>query len=203
MLSQQQLSALTILFRVGASDASVALARWLGRPAKISVEKIEQLELQDATNVLGTADAPVAACVMTMLGRVTGHLIMAFDNESGLCLADLLLSQPSGTAHEWGEVEKSAALETANIIGCAYLNALSRFFHDAEATHELVPTPPRFTQDYAQSILQFALMNQAIASDVVFLTRTEFRIDDAPVSWKLLFVPDSDCLPSLKEMLAV
>ena len=30
-----------------------------------------------------------------------------------------------GTATEWGELEQSAAMETTNIVGCAYLNALA------------------------------------------------------------------------------
>jgi hypothetical protein len=50
--------------------------------------------------------------------------------------------------------------------------------------------------------MQFALMNQAAATDVVFLTRTEFRIGDSPVNCNLLFVPDANCLSTLREMLS-
>jgi hypothetical protein len=44
-------------------------------------------------------------------------------------------------------------------------------------------------------------MNQAAASDVVFLTRTEFRIEGAPVQCDLLLVPDAESLSQLREML--
>ena len=40
-----------------------------------------------------------------------------------------------------------------------------------------------------------------MASDLVFLTRTEFRIEGAPVNWNLLFVPDAESLATLTEML--
>jgi chemotaxis protein CheC len=158
----------------------LALSRWLGRPSRISVEQVEQVPLSAATEVLGNQEDAVCACVMTLNGRVTGELMLAFDDVSGLALADLLLGNRTGTATQWGELEQSAALETANIIGCAYLNSLARCFPETDgASDELVPSPPKFVRDFAESLMEFALMNQAMTSDVVFLTRTEFRVDGA------------------------
>ena len=202
MLTEQQLVALTILFRHGADDASAALSKWLGRPARISVEQVEQVTFDQVGELLASPESAICACVMAMRGRVTGQLILAFDDASGLALADLLLSQSVPTATSWGEVEQSAALETANIVGCAYLNALARFFHDGDASsHELVPTPPRFVRDFAASLLEFAVMNQAQVSDLLFLTRTEFSVEGSPVNWSLLFVPDAEWFSALREML--
>ncbi len=201
MLTTQQLAALTELFRAGAAEATAALSRWLGRPARVTVERVEQLALCDATEVLGDSEAPIAACVMAMHGGLTGQLILAFDDASGLSLADLLLSNPPGTSTTWNEVERSAAQETANIVGCAYLNSLTRSFSDAAAAHEVLPTPPRFTRDYPQALLQFALMNQATTSDVVFLTETQFHIDGSPVNWNLLFIPDATGVPQMESLI--
>jgi chemotaxis protein CheC len=204
MLADEQLAALTTLFRHGSDDASLALSRWLGRHSRILIEQVEQVPLSEATEVLGAAESPVCFCAMTLKGRVTGELILAFDDASGLALADLLLGNPFGTSTEWGEVEQSAALETANIIGCAYLNSLARCFPETgDESKDLVPTPPKFARDFAESLMQFALMNQAMASDLAFLTRTEFRIEDAPVNCNLLFIPDAQCLTTLREMLPV
>src|SRR5262245_40320426 len=111
MLTEQQLADLTTLFRHGSDDASVALSRWLGRSARISVEQVEQVPLSEATAVLGDADGPMCFCAMALEGRLTGELILAFDDDSGLALADLLLERPVGSATAWGEVEQSAALE--------------------------------------------------------------------------------------------
>lgn len=202
MLPDQQLRTLTILFRAGSDEASAALSKWLGRPSRISVEQVEQVPLADATEVLGDQESPVCSCSMTLNGRLSGQLILVFDDVSGMALADLLLDNPVGTSSEWGEIQKSAALETANIIGCAYLNSLSRCVPDAESwSPEMLPSPPRFTRDFAEAVMEFALMNQAMASDLVFLTRTEFRIENSPVNCNLLFVPDADCLLSLREFL--
>src|SRR5689334_865993 len=150
MLSQRQLSDLTRLFQHGSDDASRALSTWLSKPARVSVERVEQLALADATTVLGDEDAPICACSMGLRGRCTGQLILAFDDKSGLELADILLGRRSGASADWGPVEESAALETANIVGCAYLNSLSRDFPDRGSdSQELLPSPPRFTRDFA------------------------------------------------------
>jgi len=200
MLTEQQLTALTVLFRHGADDASDALSKWLGKHSEITIEQIEEIPLAEATNVLGDPDAPACACSMGLRGRFTGQLVMVFDDPSGFALADVLLNQPVGTSTGWGEVEQSAALETANIIGCAYLNALARSFRTGNE-QEMLPTPPRFVRDYAASLMQFILMDQAMASDHVFLTRTEFRIEGEQVGWSLLFVPDAQSASALREVL--
>jgi chemotaxis protein CheC len=203
MLTDRQLADLTTLFCRGSDDASGALARWLGRPARISVEEVEQVPLSEATAVLGEGEGPVCFCAMALEGRLTGELILAFDDASGLALADVLLERPVGTATEWGELEQSAALETANIIGCAYLNALARSFRPGDGAEvELLPSPPRFIRDFAPSLMEFALMNQAVVSEFVFLTRTEFHIEATPVDCNLLFVPDMASLDALRELLA-
>ena len=132
-----------------------------------------------------------------------GELILAFDDASGLALADLLLERRVGAATEGGEVEMSAALETANIIGCVYLNALARAFPESDAGgQELLPSPPRFARDFAESLMECALMDQATVSDFAFLTRTEFHIEETPVNCNLLFVPDGPSLCALQELLS-
>lgn len=203
MLSESQLAALSELFRHGSDDASAALSRWLNRPARISIESVEQLPLSEATNELGDPERPVCCCAMRLQGPLAGQLLLIADDSSGLALADLLLGQPIGTATEWGELERSASLETANIIGCAYLNALARCLPAAGAdAPELLPSPPQFARDFAESVLQFALMDQAMTSDMVFLTRTAFEIEGAPVNCNLLFVPSAECLRALRESLS-
>jgi chemotaxis protein CheC len=200
MLTDSQLKALISVFRHAEDEASTALTNWLGKPACISIESIAQLPLAKATTVLGSPESPICACAMAMFGGMTGQLVLVFDDASGLGLADLLLGKPIGTSGTWGELEQSAAMETTNIIGCAYLNALVHIL-PSSARAELMPSPPRFVRDFAESLMEFALMNQAIASDMVFLTRTEFQIEGAPMNWSLLFVPDAESLQTLGKIL--
>jgi chemotaxis protein CheC len=199
MLNESQLAALTRLFGHGSEDASAALSRWLGRPARVLISQIKEVPLADAAEVLGDPELPVCFCAMSLRGALTGELILAMNDVSGQALADLLLGREMGASNSWGEVEISAALETANIIGCAYLNALTHVLPEGS---ELLPSPPRFARDFAESLMEFAVMSQASVSDTVILTRTEFQIAESPVDCHLLLVPDPDSVTALQGMLA-
>jgi len=201
LLDARQLAALESSFHQGSADASQALAKWIDRPSVVEIDSLEQLPLEAATGLLEAGDEPICFCAAEMNGLLTGELILAFDDASGLALADMLLDRRSGTTGEWTEMATSAALETTNILCCAYLNSLSRSFSQTVESPELLPSPPKFSHEFAESLLEFALMGQAIASDQVILARTRFEIDATPVNWTLLFVPDARSMSRLRELL--
>ena len=200
-LTNSQIERLTKLFQQGAEEASRALSIWLGRHANVFVDRLEELSFEAATTSLGPADATMCACVMALTGGITGQIMFCFDDRSGLSLCDQLLGRDR-VSFEWGEIETSSAMETANIVGCAYLNSLSVAFPALSKSileiggpsHAWLPSPPQFVRDYAASILQFAVMNQAVEFETVLLAQTRFQIDDTPVAWRLLLIPDSSSL---------
>jgi hypothetical protein len=42
--------------------------------------------------------------------------------------------------------------------------------------------------------MQFALMDQALEFDLAILAKTSFTIEEKPVRWNLLFIPDGGSL---------
>lgn len=196
--TEKQLGLVRAAFHRGADHASEALTRWIDRPAHVAFDAFEQLALDDAMNVLGPENEPICCCTSAMSGLLTGHLVLAFDDASGLALADMLLGQERGTATEWNELETSAALETCNIVCCAYLNALLQVLgHEGDEPGELLPSPPHFARDFAASLLEFTLMEQLVTGDNVLLARTHFQIDGAPVEWTFLLVPSPESMSKL------
>ena len=200
-LTANELAVIEATFHRGASEASAALAAWIGKPSVVEVDSVEQLPLEEATGLLATGDEPVCFCSTEIGGCLAGEMILVFDDASGLALADMLLAHPHGTAQAWTEMATSAALETTNILCCAYLNSLSRSLGSSAGSPELLPAPPRFSRDYGESLLECAFMGQAIASDQVILTRTRFVIDGVPLAWTLLFVPDAESMVRLPELI--
>ena len=200
-LTPSQLNRLEAAFKVGAADASTAMATWLGVPSLITIESVEQKPTADAVELLGGPDDVVCFCAMDLTGALTGHLVLSFDDVSGLSLADLLLSQSTGTSAEWTEVEQSAALETHNIIGCAYLNTLAKQLPSSGNELELIPSPPSFHRDFAESLLEAVLMGQATASDSIFVAQARFELRGQPLNWTLLFVPDAPSMQTLQTLL--
>jgi chemotaxis protein CheC len=201
MLDSKQIAALTSLLRQGSENASQMLAKWIGKPAVIEINSLEQIPLEDAAELLSADDEPMCFCSSEIEGLLTGELILAFDDASGLALADMLLDQPAGTSQEWNELATSAALETTNILGCSYLNSMSASFSSSAGSAELLPSPPIFTRDFAPSLLEFALMGQALSSEEIILAKTCFEIGGSPATWTLLLIPDGPSMSRLPGLL--
>ena len=185
-LSQQQ-----EIFRHAAVEASAALSKWLGRPTTIAINKVAALPLPEAVGMLGAGDAPLVACAMHITGPFTGLLVLTCDDASGLALAEMILAGAGGSDGEWGDLQQSALVETANIIGCAYLNTVARPTVSGGAD-AIMPSPPWFVRDYAATVMESIVMTQATSSDTVFLTHSDFLIEGSPVTWSLIFVPEAD-----------
>jgi chemotaxis protein CheC len=201
--TSDQLERLTQAFHHGAATASDALQRWLAVTALISIDSVDECPLDMATGVLAQLGDTVGMCVMHMEGSLTGQMILAFDDASGLCLGDLLLGNPPGTATEWGEVEISSALESMNILGSAYLNGMSQSLSRGRGESvSLIPSPPAFFRDFAESLLQSAFMEQAIAGSHVLFAHARFELEGRPLNWTFLLIPDPPSLMKLSGILA-
>jgi chemotaxis protein CheC len=209
ILTETQCRLIWMIFERGAESASLALSKWLAEDVRLSISRVEQVELAEAAMVLGPPETLVAACSMGLSGPLSGTILLIFEDRAGLALVDLLIHQPVGTAVSWGELEQSAAQETTNIVGCAYLNALAAHLPGAltrngPAGDELVPTPPTFFHEFAGSLLEFALMDQAIELDRVLLIHTAFTSSrqGLNLNWTLLFIPDPPSLQALAAALS-
>ena len=191
-LSDRQLQKLTAVFSQGGESASQAMSKWLRSDVVLTTDEVRQCHPSEATTLLGPQDELITACVLDLAGGIEGKLVLAFDDASGLALTDLLLNRPAGTAVEWTAIEESAAAETANILGCAYLNELSRQLPTGTGSDEIVPSPPELQHDYAGCLVQSLLMDQLIASDDVLVIVTELTRNSTKLSWHMLLLPDPE-----------
>ncbi len=182
---------LVAILRQAADEASSALSKWLGRATTITVKDVAEVPIGEAAVALGSGDEVLCVCAMHVEGDMPGVLALATSDASGLALADLLLGRPAGTAVEWGDLERSAAAETTNIIGCAYLNAVATQAAAGSAESRLIPSPPWFVRDYPESVMGSIAMTQASATDGVFLTKTVFGVEGTAIRCSLVFVPQS------------
>lgn len=208
-LNPQQLEKLSSLIEVGAAEASRALSTWLGRNVNVQVEHLREVSLESAVEQLGPSAEVACACCMRVTGDLSGQLLFGFDDRSGLILCDTLLSRDAAS-ETWGELEISSAMETTNIVGCAFLNSLADIFPKREHSNDpienstdstWIPSPPIFIRDFAAAIMQFALQDQASEFDSVLVAQTKFTIDGTPIRWQLLLIPDANVLVHLAETL--
>lgn len=200
--SPRQIALLSEALHRGVADSAAALETWLAAPASVTIEAVDQCSLEDATQVLGDDGDVVCMCIMQMEGALTGQLLLAFDDASGLTLADLLLSRSLGTSANWNDLEISAALETMNIVGSAYLNGIAEMLAARSDTPiSLIPTPPQFLRDFVESLLQTAFVEQAATGRYIVFARTRFELREQPLRWTFLLIPDPVSLSRLTESL--
>jgi chemotaxis protein CheC len=136
ILTDAQRHLLRIIFDRGAEGASQALSKWLAEEVHLAVSEVELVELEQAAELLGPADSVVAACIMGLTGRLTGLILLVFEDRSGFALLDLLLHQPIGTTTAWGELEQSGAKERDG-------NNFPIFLKYAINSQDRSPTPRR------------------------------------------------------------
>lgn len=173
-------------FRAAAGLASESLSKWLSRPVTITVEQVEAIPLEQAIGLLEEQEGTICGCAMGISGSLQGILVLLCEDDAGLALAAMLLGREPSADDEWGDLEQSAVVETTNIIGCAYLNAMA---DSTDSPMAAMPSPPWFLRDFAPAVMQSIVMAQPLTSETVFLTRTEFSIEGSPARCSLVFVP--------------
>jgi chemotaxis protein CheC len=182
--SSKQLDVLHHLFASATQEASTAMCRWTDGLITLTLDEVREIPLEDVSGELNLGDDLLTMVVLSLEGPIGGEMILTFDEVNGRQLVATLLSRPTGDDPRWTDLEKSALTETGNILGCAYVNAITRLID-----HELVPSAPYFIQDYGASVLEQALMVQALTSDQVLVCRTGFHKQGAELNWRVLFIP--------------
>lgn len=181
-----ELELLNQLFSCATHDASAAMCRWTDGLIRLALDEVREIPLPEVCCELNVGDDLLTMVVLELFGEMSGAMILAFDEVNGRQLAAALLNRQVDPAQPWSELEKSALTETGNILGCAYMNALSRLID-----RELVPSPPYFLQDFGASVLQQAIFAQVDSGDEVLVCRTRFERQGENLNWHVIFVPSN------------
>ena len=179
-----KLALLHQLFASATHDASAAMCRWTDGLIRLSLDEVREIPLDQVCAELNLGEDLLTMVVLSLEGDVGGQMILTFDEANGRQLAASLLGRPVSDSAQWSEMEKSALTETGNILGCAYMNALTRLIGI-----ELIPSAPYFIQDYGASVLEQALVVQAMTCDQALICRTGFHRQDEELDWRVLFIP--------------
>lgn len=184
------------LFASATQSASRSLHDWTSGAISLSLEEVQELPIEEVSSQLADGDDMLTIIVLTLEGDLGGQIILTFDNENGREMAAMLLNREPGTEEQWSPLEISALKETGNILACAYVHSISELIDE-----NLVPSPPHFVQDFGTSVLQQAVMAQAMVCDRVLVCSTSFRRNAAELNWRVFFVPDHNLLSEIHNTL--
>lgn len=186
------------VFQPATEHASNALRRWTNGHIGLAIDDVDERPLDELGAVLQDQNELLTIVVMNVTGCMGGQLILTFSDHNARRLVELLLNRSVGTLDKWGELESSALRETGNIIASAYLTRISELVKVS-----LLPSAPCVVRDYGGSVLQQAVLPQAINEEQVLLCRTRVVKKGEPVCWDMFFVPSSELLAALREGAAV
>ena len=172
------------LFSSATHDASAAMCSWTNGLINVALNDVREIPLEEVSTELNIDDDLLTMVVLTLRGELGGTLILVFDDVNGRQLAASLLRREVAITPDWTELEKSALTETGNILGCAYINALTRLLGK-----DVVPSPPYFIQDYGISVIEQAIMEQAQTTNSMLLCDIRFQRRDEDLAWRVVFVP--------------
>ncbi len=170
-LDDKQLDALREVANIGAAHAATGMSQITERTTMISVPEIKMLHLESVHQLVGGASDVVVAVTMQILGDLTGRIVLMLPDEDAHRLCDLLLHREPGTTNALAELERAALQETANIVGGAYMNAMSDFLGMM-----LLLSVPGTIVDRAEEVLTVKSFDLTPENAFVLCVETEFGI---------------------------
>ncbi len=183
--TREELESFRRIFIGGAEEASEVMTRWTARKIHLRIDRVQRLLPEQVADELKLKDEILTMIVLGFEGEVGATFLLMFDERQGRCLAARLARTALVLDQPWSDLEKSALMETGNILACAYLNVMT----DTLGA-EVRLTEPFFVQDYGASVIEQAVLEQAAEADHVLLCETSFECANEPVSWRFLLIPD-------------
>jgi chemotaxis protein CheC len=176
-----QLDALRELANIGSGTAATALSSMIARSVDISVPTALALPLADMVDALGEPDAVVTSVVLPVVGDLDAIAVLLFSPEDAAALCELLGVDVDS------DVGISALAEIGNILGTAYIGALSTM-----TALELEPRPPMTTTDMLGAIVSSVLAAGAQENDTALLLDSQLTVDGAECSLTFMLAPSGD-----------
>jgi chemotaxis protein CheC len=194
-LKPSQLDALREVANIGAGHAATALSQLTDRRIMISVPEVTVARWDEVPAFWNPQDQ-VAAVWMLMMGNLTGRtaFVLPFDNAKQLC--SFLLHRDPSPDSVLSEMEESTLKETGNILGGAYLNALSSFLGMM-----LLPSVPDLVVNESAAVFEPVAAEETDERAMIIRAATEFRFDELEhdLVGHYILLPDAGSVQAILE----
>jgi chemotaxis protein CheC len=172
-----ELDALREVANIGSSTAATALSSLIGMPVAVSTPAAHALPLADAIEQAGPGELVVTAVLLGVTGDLQALVLMVMRPPTETVACELLGVDPRS---DYG---RSALVEIGNILGAAYLGALSTL-----TGLVLDASPPELVSDMLGAVLTSAVLVEAYDDEALLLEST-LSVDDVECSPMFMFIP--------------
>ena len=186
-LSAERMDALKEVANIGAGHAATALSLMTGARIMIDVPTVNVAPLEELIPGIAEEGSQVVSVLMDMHGSLRGHTLLALPLATGRRLADLMLRRERRDGGTLDLLEESALKEAGNILGGAYMTALSEFLGMT-----LLPSPPRLTVGTTNSVME-EHRREASSAAAACCVETEFNFEEIGERFRgfFLLLPDA------------
>lgn len=186
-LSPERMDALKEVANIGAGHAATALSMMTGARIMIDVPTVNVAPLEELIPGIADENSQIVSVMMDMHGSLKGHTLLALPLVTGRRLADLMLRRERRSGGALDMLEESALKEAGNILGGAYMTALSEFL-----SMTLLPSPPRLTVGTTSDVMD-EHRKQASNAAAACCVETEFSFEEIGERFRgfFLLLPDS------------
>ncbi len=186
-LSAEQMDALKEVANIGAGHAATALSLMTGARIMIDVPTVNVAPLDELIPGIADSGSQIVSVMMDMSGSLRGHTLLALPLVTGRRLADLMLRRERRSGGTLDMLEESALKEAGNILGGAYMTALSEFLGMS-----IMPSPPRLMVG-TTDVVMAAHKEQASEAAAACCVETEFSFEEIGERFRgfFLLLPDT------------
>ncbi len=169
---------------IGAGNATTALSVMLNKKLDMQVPKVELLDFDSLSRIVGGEEAIVAALYLFLEGDISGSMMFMLEESCAHGLVNSLMGRPMDYNEPFNEMDLSALQEIGNIITGSYLSALSSL-----TNLTVTSSVPYLSIDMAASILSIPAIEFGMIGDKALLIETEFG-DDVRINGYFLLIPE-------------
>lgn len=195
-LSSMQFDVLKELGNIGAGNATTALSKLINAKIDMKVPKVDLIDLQQITTMMGDEETVMVAILVMLTGDVKGFMIFLMSQEVARRLVNALMQSDSKDMN-FTEMELSAIQEIGNIISGAYLASLSDL-----TKLSIIESIPYLQIDMVGAILSVPAIEFGKLGDKVLLIETEFEYDIA-INGYYILVPELESYDKILDALGV
>ena len=191
-MTPERIDALKEVASIGAGHAATALSLMTGARIMIEVPMVNVAPLDELMPAIAPPGEELVTVLMDMRGSLTGETLLALPLMTGRRLADLMLRRERRPGGTLDPLEESALKEAGNILGGAYMTALSEFLGMT-----LMPSPPRLAMGVMEEVLGPTL--RAPAGAAICCVETEFSFEEIGERFRgfFLLLPDSNSFSAI------
>ena len=198
-LTSMKLDVLREIGNIGAGNATTALSVMLNSNLRMEAPVVKILDFDGIPEMIGGADAIVAAVLTRFSGEVSGMMLFILEMEEAKNLAGTMLCKTySDNFVGFDHMDKSALKEVGNILMSSYINSIGTLTNIKFRTE-----PPAICVDMAGSVLSLPISQLGQLGDKALVIDSKFLDNERPINGFLMLVTDEMSYQKIFESLGI